>query len=97
MQYLDKVAHFFEYGVLGCLLAWALGFLSRPDRGWTVFFAALILGALVGMADEVYQGTVPGREKSYWDFLADIAGLTAFQVLLLLWSLRREGRTGRRN
>ena len=31
---LDKVAHFVEYGILGCLLGWTMGFPSRRDRAW---------------------------------------------------------------
>jgi VanZ family protein len=85
----DKIAHFVEYGILGCLLGWALGFPSRGERAWAIFFLAIGIGALVGLGDEMYQGTVPGRERSYWDLIMDIAGLTAAQILLLWWSMRR--------
>jgi VanZ family protein len=95
IQHLDKVAHFFEYGILGCLLAWAVGVPTRGKRAWVIFFAALVVGACVGLADELYQGTVPGRQKSPWDFLADMGGLAVFQMLFLRWALLRAKRTER--
>jgi VanZ family protein len=91
VPHLDKVAHLFEYGVLGCLLAWALGFPSGGRRAVAVFFRAFAIGAAVGLADELYQGTVPGRQKSIWDLLTDLVGLAAFQMLLVIWVLRRSG------
>jgi VanZ family protein len=86
---LDKVAHFVEYGILGCLLGRAMGFPARRERAWAIFFMAIGAGALIGFFDELYQGTVAGREKSLSDLLMDIAGVIASQIALFWWSVRR--------
>jgi len=88
---LDKVAHLAEYGVLGLMLGWALGLPRTGGRPWGVFFLAVAVGAAIGLSDELYQGTVPGRESSYLDLLADIVGLTAALAALLWWGKRRGG------
>jgi VanZ family protein len=85
---LDKIAHFVEYGILGCLLGRAMGFPSRRERAWGIFFLTIGIGAFIGFGDEMYQGTVAGREKSHWDLIMDIAGVVASQIALLWWSLR---------
>lgn len=72
---LDKMAHFFEYAVLGFLLIRAF----RGHRGaaglLSVLFTLLVCYAVGGL-DEIYQGTVPGREMSLADWAADILGAT---------------------
>jgi VanZ family protein len=88
---LDKAAHLVEYGVLGLMLGWALGLPRTGGRAWGVFFLAVAVGAAIGLGDELYQGTVPGRESSYWDLLADMVGLTAALAALLWWGKRRRG------
>ena len=86
---LDKVGHFFEYGVLGWLLARAFAH-RNPERvvQWVGF--SLIVGAGIGALDEVYQGTV-GRTQSTADWVADVAGLTAAAAgMVWLRTRRRE-------
>jgi VanZ family protein len=93
VPHFDKIVHFCEYGLLGFLLGRAMGLTRYRKRYWMVLAASLLLGALVGVTDEHYQGTVTGREKSLADFLADLAGLIAASVLLRVWARRAE--TGR--
>jgi len=94
VRHLDKVVHFFEYGVLGFLVGRALG-LSAPRRGyWAVFALSLMLGSVVGAADETYQGTVEGREKSAADFAADVAGIGVGLLALRGIKRLRERRGG---
>ena len=76
----DLVAHALVYGVLGALLANALG------RWWPAFLIASAFGAL----DEFYQGFVPGRFPSTLDWLVDtVAGGVGAAVALA--ARRRHG------
>jgi VanZ family protein len=67
-----KMAHFFEYCVLGCLLF--MGFLDRARPGRTILlvFAA---GLLLSVSDEIHQHFVPGRTTRPFDVLVDMAGI----------------------
>ena len=72
----DKVAHAAEYTGFGLLLTLALrGSLRRAPR-WAIMIAVIVLGASVGVLDEVYQLTVPGRESDVLDWMADVLGIT---------------------
>ncbi|MCX5801706.1 MAG: VanZ family protein [Candidatus Eisenbacteria bacterium] len=82
IRYLDKFAHFAEYGLLGFLVGRTFrhsgpGFLRRFWFGF-----AIIAAVTVGFCDEWYQSTVPGRSRSVFDFLADVAGATFGQFAL---------------
>lgn len=69
---LDKVAHFCFYGVLGALLAGAIG---RRRVGWgAVIVLAVAIGALYGISDEFHQRFVPGRDAAVDDWVADVLG-----------------------
>ena len=62
----DKVAHFLYYGTMALLLAHGAG------RRW--LWIPLVLVPVMGAADEWHQMSVPGREASFFDWLADVAG-----------------------
>ncbi len=71
----DKLAHFGEYFVFGWLVARSfdgLGWGARKHFLWTLAF-----GLFLGVVDELYQGFVPGRERSALDVLADVVGSAA--------------------
>jgi VanZ family protein len=74
---LRKIAHVGEYAVLGALLYRAV----RREP------AAIVLGSLYGVTDEVHQSFVTGRHGSPLDWLIDTAGVIA-GVLLLSWRSR---------
>jgi VanZ family protein len=99
IRHFDKLVHFLEYGLLGALLGRALG-LTTLRRGFLALAtASFFLGACVGVADETYQGTVAGREKSAADFAFDVAGVLTALLLLRLWAARKgeRGRPERHN
>lgn len=81
--HVDKVAHFVEYAILGFLIGRAF------RRAAPIFIArywlglAIIAAVAIGLLDEAFQSTVPGREPSRYDFLADVAGAAAGQLALL--------------
>jgi VanZ family protein len=74
---LRKLAHVGEYGILG-------GLLYRAVRREP---AAIVLGSLYAVTDEVHQSFVTGRHGSPVDWLIDTAGVIA-GVLLLSWRSR---------
>src|SRR5690348_15819108 len=62
----DKVAHFFYYSTMAFLLAHGVG------RRW--FLLPLLLVPALGALDEWHQLGIPGREASFFDWLADELG-----------------------
>lgn len=76
----EEAIHFLEYGLLGFFLFRAL---SLTVRDKTIYLDGLLIGAVVGVVDEIIQWMVPGR---YWD-LRDV-GLNILAVglfQLALW------------
>jgi VanZ family protein len=69
---LRKLAHLAEYAVLGALLYRAL----RREP------AAIALGSLYAVTDEVHQAFVSGRQGSPLDWLIDTVGVVAGARLL---------------
>jgi VanZ family protein len=69
---LRKLAHLAEYAVLGALLYRAL----RREP------AAIALGSLYAVTDEVHQAFVSGRQGSPLDWLIDTVGVVAGALLL---------------
>ena len=81
----DKVVHMGEYAVLGWLTGRALHTVPRFGGIAISGLLAIALGAAVGVADELYQSTIPGRESSVLDWSADFMGVTLSQVLYAWW------------
>lgn len=69
----DNLAHALEYAVLAVLLWRALTPLVWPDR-WIAFGLIVAIAAGVGAADEVFQGTIPGRKRDVVDWMSDGTG-----------------------
>ena len=89
---LDKIAHLLEYSLLGLLLGRAIRFTLA---GWSRNAAAIstvLLGAAIGVADELYQRHVPGRNSDLRDWIVDVAAVTA-AVLFTQWVNTRSLRT----
>jgi VanZ family protein len=77
----DKFYHVAEYLVLGLLLVRALRYSAFPRNPLAASVAAIAIGVLFGIGDEMFQATVPGRESSMLDASADAIGLSLAQVL----------------
>ena len=90
-----KMAHFTLFGVMGLLSFGAFSVVLPPRRA---FWAALGLGMLQGILDEVHQLFVPGRACEIRDMAIDTAGVAlGVLVMLLLFSLvkrKKEPKTG---
>jgi VanZ family protein len=78
----DKVAHFAAFAVLTALLAIGVGL----RRAWI----ALGVVALIGLADELHQTTLPGRHAGLDDWITDAAA-AALVVGVIALLLRRRG------
>jgi VanZ family protein len=48
------------------------------DTGRRIAVITLVLVPLVGAADEWHQSLTPGRDPSFWDWVADALGTVAF-------------------
>lgn len=81
----DKAAHAIMYGVLGALVASALG--DRP-RLWSWLIGAWAGIAAIAALDEWHQLFIPGRSASAGDWVADTAGV-GFALLVFGVALRR--------
>ena len=79
----DKFVHFAEYFLFALLLWRALAgeLFWRFDlrRSLAVFLTA----SVYAFSDEVHQSFVPGRNASFYDWLADVAGILGMITLVL--------------
>jgi VanZ family protein len=66
----DKVFHFTAYFLMAGMLTHAFLNGGIKRRFWLAFLVA----ALYGITDEIHQSFVPGRDASFWDWLADACG-----------------------
>ena len=81
--HLDWIVHVVEYSVFGFLLARAFG-RSVPSRtGRRLLLAALVVGVLYAASDEWHQRSVPNRDASVYDAIADTVGLALGAVVQL--------------
>ena len=76
----DKLAHFSEYYVFGCLICrWLLAernhFANRHS-----FALTIVIGTCYGLSDEWHQSFVPGRHATLWDALYDALGVVTAAV-----------------
>lgn len=86
----DKLYHLLEYGGLGWLLARALHEALPGKPWWRRALIAIGIGIVIAASDEVFQSTVPGRESTVFDALADTLGVATAQWLYLRITLRAE-------
>ena len=86
----DKIAHCLEYGGLSFLVFRAVRdtWPSAPAAR-RLLLAALSVAAL-GAVDERFQASVPGRDSSVYDWMADATGATLAQVIGWALSRRRK-------
>ncbi|NPV04998.1 MAG: VanZ family protein [Syntrophaceae bacterium] len=72
----DKLLHLAEYYILGYLLMRAFTTSGIPLLAASPAAAAIVVGSLYGVSDEIHQAFVPGRVASMMDVLFDTAGVT---------------------
>jgi VanZ family protein len=70
----DMLAHLGFYGAIGVLIAVGL-------RGWP-YWLPLLATCAIGIADEFYQSTLPGRVASTDDLIMDIVAAALATALV---------------
>jgi len=89
---LDKATHFFIYG----LLSWLWAFAFRRGTGWplpkTLAFA-IVIATAYGATDEGHQFFVPGRYCSLSDWTADAIGALLGAAGFYWYGTRRRPKT----
>jgi VanZ family protein len=71
----DKVAHFAEYFIFGCLVYRWFSSLGRCRERWRALLMTILIGTGYALSDEWHQSFVPGRDASLWDALFDSLGV----------------------
>lgn len=79
---IDKVAHFFVYGLLATLI---VRLSPRPAAAWWAWLAA----SLYGVSDEWHQSFTPGRSVELADLIADSLGALVAVVVYRHWHAYR--------
>tara|TARA_B110000003_G_scaffold226516_1_gene227511 strand:- start:610 stop:957 length:348 start_codon:yes stop_codon:yes gene_type:complete len=78
----DKIIHFIEYAIWGIL-----GVRSNYKIFNSVNIFVLLFGLIFCVLDELYQSTIPGRDSSIYDVIADFIGI--FSSLLLYKHIKK--------
>lgn len=71
---LDKLIHATEYALFATLVHRALRLSSRARNLFALAIVSALACGAFGVLDELYQSTVPGRDSSILDALADLVG-----------------------
>ena len=82
-----KSAHLAEYMLLGAALMSAVQLIGKRNRLKIGMIAAVTVGSLYAVLDEIHQYFVPGRACQLRDVIIDICGVTAgvLMVVCVLW------------
>lgn len=91
----DKLVHACEYGVLGFLVVRALRGTGTVSTSLPAALVAILIGLVVGLADELYQAYVPGRSSDPLDYAVDALGLVISAALFLVLRATRRQRRAR--
>ncbi len=70
-SFADKIAHFGAFFVLAFFLVRSIREFKNIKYGWLY---ALIIASIYGILLEIAQGYIPGRECSFFDWMADFLG-----------------------
>lgn len=84
--HIDKLAHLLVFGLLATAIyrAFPPTFAAPRRTLW-----AICLTIIFGLADELHQGTTPGRTMDFWDWLADALGAVIAVGVYRYWGLYR--------
>lgn len=84
---LDKVVHFFEYGILCGLLTRTIYHSIENHHLKRSLLLALGISFFIAGFDEMHQLYLPGRTSSFYDFIADSIGIVC--ALAAFWYFKR--------
>lgn len=83
---IDKIAHFFVYGLLGTLIARVPAVASWRGLG---AYWAIVICSLYGISDEFHQSFTPGRSVEFADWAMDTGGAALAVFVYTYWRLYR--------
>lgn len=86
----DKLVHALEYAGLGALFTVAL----PGSRSWPRAVVAVAFALSFAFLDEAYQSTIPGRDSSFLDVVADFVGASFGATLAIVLYSRWENLHG---
>ena len=86
--FMDKLAHLLEYSLFGLLVGRAIRFTWTGAGRIVMILTAVGIGAAMGLLDELYQSTVPGRTTDPYDWLVDVLAVAAAVALTQIVSAR---------
>lgn len=72
--YMDKLVHFFIYGILGILFLRFFRTIPVKISRKRLIFWSIAAATCYGISDEIHQHFIPLRDADFLDFLADLAG-----------------------
>ena len=82
-EYRDEVAHMLEYGGLGWLV-YRAAIHSWPTAGAVRrVLLTIVAVSAVGACDEKFQASIPMRDSSVYDWMADTLGATLAQAFCI--------------
>ena len=83
---IDKVAHFFVFGLLATLVARVPAVANWRLLG---IWSAVVLVSTYGITDEFHQSFTPGRSVEFADWLGDTAGAALGVFVYAKWRFYR--------
>ena len=81
-KFVRKLAHFFNFSVLGCLYT---GLTCEYQNGKWMLIKSITLGLIAATIDEVYQGFIPGRSAQLTDVMIDLYGVFTGAMFVFLF------------
>ena len=83
-QHADKVAHFFEYAILGFLAVQSF----KPLNGYQLFYI-IFSGIIFGAFDEWWQSFISDRCTCLFDLIADNFGMLISSIIFYKLSTKQ--------
>lgn len=72
---IDKIVHIFAFFVFGYLVFRSINYSKGVNYSFKkIATYVIIIVAIFGVIDELYQGLIPGRTTDFFDFVADLIG-----------------------
>lgn len=94
--YMDKLIHFFIFGILCFLICWSLSSVKIGNKRIYTVIIAIGITSFYGMFDEFHQYFTPNRSVEVFDWLADTSGAVTAGFLWKKFTDRKKHRFHRK-
>jgi len=95
ISFQDKLLHAGAYGILALTISLWFSPAYITKRPWRTWIIIVLISAAYGALDEAHQSFVPGRDTSFYDWLADLVGTMAGARLAIFILKRKTGHGGK--